>query len=202
MTPYTDKALEADLRHALDVGDPERIGTLARQVDQRDKARKAVPLFAAALWFAENGLPIFPLQPLSKIPMKGSRGCHDATTDTDRVRAWWAATPDANIGLATGHLVDVVDIDGPLGQASRVEHWDDTFARIDVDSLAKVLTPRRAGMHIYLPATGLKNNAGIAPGIDVRGIGGYVVAPPSRTEVGAYRFLGDALALVGLAATA
>lgn len=208
MTPYTDADLERDFRAALDVGDPERIDVLAREIDQQGKGAASVPLVAAALWYVENGLQVFPLQPGSKIPMKGSRGCKDATCDPEAVRAWWAANPDANIGLATGRLVDVVDIDGPTGQKSRTELWESTFARIDDDAVAKVLTPRPGGMHVYVPATGLSNAAGIVPGVDIRGAGGYVVAPPSVLDdrpgqhAGRYRFLGDALALVALAGDA
>lgn len=200
MTPYADTDLERDMRAALDSGDPDRIDALGREVDQRDAEPAAVPLVSAALWYAQNGLPVFPLQPGSKVPMRGSRGCKDATTDAERIRAWWGANPDANIGLATGHLVDVVDIDGPAGQKSRAELWDSTFARIDAEAVAKVLTPRKGGMHLYVPATGDGNGAGLAPGVDYRGRGGYVVAPPSWTEQGSYRFLGDASALTALAA--
>lgn len=173
-----------------------------------DFEAKPVPLISAALYYAEHGLPVFPLQPGSKIPMKGSRGCKDATCDPDRVRAWWTVTPEANIGLATGHVVDVVDIDGPAGQKSRVEMWESTFERIDADAVAKVLTPRPGGLHVYVPTTGMGNSAGIAPGIDVRGTGGYVVAPPSVLDdrpgqsAGRYRFLGDATALTTLAGRA
>lgn len=189
MTPYTDTDLERDLRAALDVGDPERIGALAREVDQREKAAASVPLLAAALWYAEQGLPVFPLQPGTKIPMKGSRGCKDATTDADRIRAWWDATPEANIGLATGYVVDVVDIDGEAGQKSRAELWE-AFAEIDAENVGKVLTPSPGGMHIYVPADGTTNGTNLAPSVDYRGLGGYVVAPPSRTDAGSYSWLG------------
>ena len=165
-------------------------------LDAADRARPQPSMLGVALWYAERGLRVFPLQPGRKIPFGGSRGCHDATTDADRIRAWWTNTPDANIGLATGHLVDVVDIDGAPGQKSRVEHWEDLFGRIDDDALAKVLTPRPGGMHIYVPATGDGNAAGIVPGVDYRGAGGYVLAPPSviapggKDTPGRYRFLG------------
>lgn len=188
MTPYTLDHAEADLRTALTFGTPEEIDHYAHLVDELEQAtpRVPAPMAAAALWYAEQDLRVFPLQPGSKIPFKGTRGCNDATTDVDTIRAWWDANPDANIGLATGHLVDVVDIDGLTGQQSRVQNWA-MFDALTV--LGKVTTPRPGGMHLYVPATDLGNKAGLLPGVDYRSVGGYVVAPPSRTEQGAYRFL-------------
>jgi hypothetical protein len=42
-------------------------------------------------------------------------GLNDATTNRARVLAWWTRHPHANIGLATGHHFDVLDVDGPQG---------------------------------------------------------------------------------------
>jgi hypothetical protein len=39
----------------------------------------------------------------------------DATTNRARILAWWTRHPQANIGLATGHGFDVLDVDGPAG---------------------------------------------------------------------------------------
>lgn len=177
--------------------------------------KPAVTMRGAALWFAEQGLRVFPITPGTKIPFKGSNGCLSASSNAELIRDWWDRDPDSNIGIATGYLVDVVDIDGAKGQQSRAERWcargvdcetrgmkrlpwdvDDCdhgpgiFAKIEEMGVAKVLTPRPGGMHIYLKATGRGNHADLAPGVDYRGLGGYVVAPPSATDVGTYRFLG------------
>jgi hypothetical protein len=40
-------------------------------------------------------------------------GVKDATTNRARILAWWTRHPQANIGLATGHRFDVLDVDGP-----------------------------------------------------------------------------------------
>jgi hypothetical protein len=192
---------DEELRAALDSGDPARIAEATAAVDALDQPRTAPTLHASALWYAEQGLKVFPLTPGTKIPFKGSAGFKDASTHPDVINGWWEDSPGANIGIATGHLVDVVDIDGPLGQKSRAEHWDAVFAKIDDDSLGKVLTPRPGGMHIFVPATGEGNSRAIVPGVDYRGLGGYVVAPPSvitpeaaqqydNHHPGTYRFLG------------
>lgn len=135
-------------------------------------------LLGAALWYTQHDIPVFPLEPGGKRPAT-RHGCKDATTDPTRIRAWWQRAPDANIGIATGHHYDVVDIDGLTGQTSRDQHWDSIFAAIDAMNVGKVLTPRLAGMHIYIPATGRGCHKDLLPKIDYRGVGGYVVAPPS-----------------------
>ncbi len=59
-------------------------------------------LASSAVRYAERGLHVFPLAPGTKIPLRGTHGSRDASRDPDRVRAWWAKTPRANIGGATG----------------------------------------------------------------------------------------------------
>lgn len=188
MQRYTLDDAARDYAAACARTDQGTMRRLERLVDELDQAPPAPPpsLHAAALWYAEHGYHVFPLAPGSKIPRKGSAGFKDATCDRDQVHAWWSAEPDANIGLATGHLVDAVDFDGLLGQTSRAHNWD-MFAQLE--HRGTVLTPRAGGMHIYVPASGYGNKAGILPGVDYRGLGGYVVAPPSRTDQGSYRFL-------------
>jgi hypothetical protein len=61
---------------------------------------------------------VFPLQPRQKKPYRGTNGCKDATTDVTIVERWWSERPDSNIGLATGLVFDVIDLDGPEGEAA------------------------------------------------------------------------------------
>lgn len=187
MRPYTIADVETDLRDAIDVGDHDIIEQLGAVLDSMDTGtRAAASCLAAALWYAEHGLLVFPIQPGLKLPYKGTRGFKDATTDPDVIRAWWERWPDSNVAIATGHLVDVVDIDGAIGQRSRCQAWGQ-FESLHV--LATVSTPRAGGMHLYVPASGEGNKAGLLPGIDYRGLGGYVLAAPSATPDGSYRFL-------------
>lgn len=182
--------VEAKMRKAMDRGDWDEVARLLPTLDALDQPRPAPSLGGAALWYAEQGFHVFPLQRGSKIPLPGGHGCKDATSDTEQVRSWWRQHPHANIGLATGHLVDVVDFDGALGH----ESWGKLLGpdrpwMPQAQLLATVSTPRPGGLHAYVVATGQGNGAALAPGVDYRGAGGYVVAPPSRTERGPYTFL-------------
>jgi len=169
----------------------DEINDAAAMLDlaEAETKRLAPNLPGAALWYASQGLRVFPLQAGSKIPRPGSRGFKDATSDPAIIEQWWSQWPDANIGIATGHLVEVIDIDGAAGQHSRAKHWYETFGAVDAACVGKVSTPRLGGMHIYMAATGATNKQHLYPSIDIRGIGGYVVAPPSVTPDGTYLWL-------------
>lgn len=174
MKLYDEDTLEADLRAAIDTGDTATIITLGAEVDRRQH-RPDATLHQAALYYAEQGLHVFPLTPGTKIPVKLSGGFKDATTGRTQIDMWWTGNPNLNIGIATGHLVDVIDIDGPAGVRSWMDLHDDL-----PPILGKVSTPRPGGNHLYVRAApGRGNKAGIFPGVDYRGTGGYVVAPPS-----------------------
>jgi hypothetical protein len=162
------------------VDEIERLAVLLDAEDAAEQARLAAPgaLLAAALWYAAQDIPVFPLQARQKRPLPGSRGFKDATTDTDQIRAWWDAVPDANIGTPTGISFDVIDVDGPVGMVTLCAQLWDELPKI----LGWVCTPRDGGNHLYVTPTGAGNGAGIYPGIDYRGAGGYVVLPPSVTD--------------------
>ena len=152
-------------------------------------------LGSAAMRYAEWGWPVFPLKagcgiegcrrctpqsPCGKKPAVpkriGGHGFEDAKTDVARIERWWTKYPDHNIGLATGHRFDVIDIDPKHGGIqSFLELLRDKAIK---ESHGMVVTAS-GGMHIYVKRTGKGNFAALRPGIDYRGKGGYVVAPPS-----------------------
>jgi hypothetical protein len=108
-------------------------------------------------------------------------GVKDATSNRARVLAWWTRHPQANIGLATGHRFDVLDVDGPVGEAAIRA----LAATHDLASSGPLVRTGGGGWHFYLAPTGLGNvrPAGLER-VDWRGRGGYVVAPPSRHRSG------------------
>lgn len=170
-------------------GEWDKAEAAQQQLDAALADRPRPTMLGAALYYAQVGLPVFPCRVGEKRPAT-AHGCLDATTDADQIRDWWTRTPEANVAIATGHRFDVVDVDGMEGQASRASLWGEVFADVDAESVGKVLTPSPGGMHIYVASDGTPNGTHLAPSVDYRGAGGYVVAPPSITDVGTYRWLG------------
>jgi Bifunctional DNA primase/polymerase, N-terminal/Primase C terminal 1 (PriCT-1) len=135
-------------------------------------------MLRTALTLAARGLHVFPCVPSAKTPAC-THGCKDATIDTVTIQAWWRSCPDFNIGIATGPASNlfVTDVDGDDGEGSlrKLE-----AAHGPLPATVEVITPR--GRHLYFkwPHLPLRNTVGkLADGIDTRGDGGYVLAPPS-----------------------
>lgn len=176
----TDAELDQAMTAAFRTLDMDEFEQLATEADRRAgelAGRLAEPgaLLAAALWYAGAGMPVFPCVPGGKTPAT-PHGFKDATSDLGQIRKWWTTTPQANVGLPTGLRYDVIDIDGPTGYRSLSELKGDQM--FPDQYLGRALTPR-GGMHYYIPAAGDGNAGGVMPGIDYRGVGGYVLAPPS-----------------------
>jgi len=131
-----------------------------------------------ALALAKKEMRVFPCTPRGKVPAV-TGGCNAATTDEETIVRWWQHIPDANIGIATGEPsgIFVIDVDGIDAEAElrKLEAQHGTLP-----ASVEAITAR--GRHIYfrMPATDVRNSTGkIAAGVDVRGTGGFVIAPPS-----------------------
>jgi hypothetical protein len=143
-----------------------------------------------ALKWAARGLPVFPLRPRSKIPFAGSNGCKDATRDEAIIRAWWRKQPRANIGVATGEGFFVLDLDGDEAQ-----QWFVNSCGRHGEHDPTLTVKTASGWHLYFwaPVEIPNSISRIAPHVDIRGTGGYAVAPPSiHPDTGqAYEFVHD-----------
>jgi Bifunctional DNA primase/polymerase, N-terminal/Primase C terminal 1 (PriCT-1)/AAA domain len=153
-------------------------------------------MLAAALVYAERGVPVFPVWEIvagrcacgrdcGEVAGKHPRwrrgdlehGLLDATTDATMIQGWWTTWPRANIGSPT-IWASVVDVDPRHG-------GDATLTALEAEHGALPETPEvltgGGGRHLYFrPVPGLRSRAGvIGPGVDVRADGGYVLLPPS-----------------------
>jgi hypothetical protein len=163
------------------------------------------PLVEAACCYAAWGIPVLPLHhPTASIcscgrddcpsPGKHPRSTHgltDATTDPEIIRAWWRRWPHANIGLATGTPggIVVLDIDAIRAYVALLNK------HAEPSPLTRTIKTGRGHQQWYETPVGevVRNSAGqLGEGIDVRGCGGYVVAPPSMHANGQrYRVVRD-----------
>lgn len=143
-------------------------------------------LLAAALRYAELGYRVFPCAPGGKAPLT-KHGFHDATVDAEQIERWWAQHPSANIGIATEGLV-VIDIDG----GDNCWPGDDADRMLELAVGPMALTPRGGNHRLFRQPAGKKwrcTEGRLAPKVDTRADGGYIVAPPSEIAGGnAYRW--------------
>ena len=153
---------------------------------------KDTPMKEMAPKWAEKGFKVFPVEPNKKKPCGHlvRHGVKNATSDPQKVRDWWRAVPSANIGVATGQIF-VVDLD-VKNEADGVANWKRLCVDHDTAPRTSVARTPSGGLHLFYRApegVRIKNStSAIADGVDVRGHGGYVVAPPSRTPEGSYEW--------------
>ncbi|MFD6278750.1 bifunctional DNA primase/polymerase [Streptomyces sp. NPDC060209] len=174
-------------------------------------------LLSAALDAAARGWTVFPLRPGGKPPaLHGEALCprtgdcttghrkweQRATTDPDRIHRAWSAGR-FNVGIATGPSgLVVVDLDMPKQKSSTgTPGGVTTFGALCERAGQAVPTTYRtrtasSGEHLYFTASDsirLGNTAGfLAPSIDTRAWGGYVVAPGSTVNGRAYEVIDPA----------
>ena len=151
-----------------------------------------VKFLNAALQLAAQGYRVFALKPYGKRPIV-ENWPERATRDPLQIREWWTRVPYANIGILTGSDLYVVDLDRKHGPNGPV-NYQRLCKELGIDPRTRWARTANNGFHLYysLPeGVELRNTAGkLAPGVDGRGQGGYVVAPPSRLHSGIYQWGG------------
>jgi hypothetical protein len=137
----------------------------------------------AAFAYARIGWRVFPCIPREKVPAT-AHGVKDATSDPAQITKWWQRNPDRNVAIACGYPgPDVLDIDHkPDGTSGFPALRELRQAGLITNPRAMIRTPND-GAHLYFAPTPGSGNGSIASrGIDHRGEGGYVVAPPSEVR--------------------
>lgn len=107
-------------------------------------------------------------------------GLKDATDDPEQVKQWWSKNPYWNIAIATGEASGFVVIDLDTHDADGLATWAKVEAKHGEVHTLQARTGG-GGIHMLFAHAGatLKNKTGILPGVDIRGDGGYIIAPGS-----------------------
>ncbi len=130
--------------------------------------------------YLANGWSVIPVEARGKRPLVKWEPHQHEPPSRETVSAWCRRWPEANLGIVTGEVsgLVIVDVDPGHGGAGSLELLQRQF-----DPLPPTLevVTGGGGRHLYFrhPGTRTPNRAGFAPGLDLRGDGGFVVAPPS-----------------------
>lgn len=131
-----------------------------------------------ATFYAQHNIKTFPVKKQGKSPLC-PHGFNDASADKVVLQEWNKQFPDCNIGMPTGAInnIFVVDVDGKSG-AQSITALENAYGKLNAPTVST-----GKGKHLYfkMPEDIAINCSvrTVAPGIDIRGNGGYVVAPPS-----------------------
>ena len=172
---------------------------------RNERWRAVSDLLAMALTYAARGWRVLPLHSVDE---DGRCSCADAahcakagkhprvynwpraaSTDPVVIKRWWSDHSDANVGLATGWASGffALDLDVEHGGEQSLAELERRHGRLPTTAEHRTGS---GGRHLLLayPSKGHIGNSarGLGPGIDVRGQGGLIVAPPSRNANGVY----------------
>ena len=155
-----------------------------------------------ALWWANLGFSVFPLIPGGKLPLIDGWQ-HRATRDAQRIRDWWTCPvlgipQDYNVGILTSRYLTesalwVVDVDNKGAKEGDNEIVKLEMEGKDFPPTLEQSTPTGGKHFIYLVDKAVRSGANVlAPGLDIRSDGGFIVGAGSETERGRYEIRGSA----------
>lgn len=151
-------------------------------------------MLRAALAYTRAGIPVFPLQPRGKLPLiskrQGGRGFYDATTEEAQIGVWWGKWAQANIGAPTGSASGyyVLDMD-PRHEGEKSlnallsEYGRASWPHAD-DERNTAFTGGGGRHYLFRSPVEIPTRNNLAPGLDFRGEGAYIVVAPSLHQSG------------------
>jgi hypothetical protein len=139
-------------------------------------------MLTSALAFARAGFQVFPCAYATKVPVKDTNGLNESSADEAVIRHWFGGPYRRNLAVRTGAVSGcwVLDVD----DAEALEALEASHCCLPETRISK----SARGNHFWwrLGSTPVPNSTSkIAPDIDVRGEGGYALAPPAVHPTGA-----------------
>lgn len=155
----------------------------------------------SALALAKLGFHVFPLVPGSKLPLIDAWQ-RKATRDEARIVSWWTdpvlgLEQDFNVGISTSHFADdqalwVIDVDNKGSKRGDDELLRMELGGYDIPATFEQSTPTGGRHLVYLVDEAVRQGANrIAPGLDTRSHGGYIVGAGSTIDGRGYAVRGD-----------
>lgn len=130
--------------------------------------------------YLARGWCVLPLRARDKRPLIAWEPLQKARPTPEQVADWFSRWPTANIGIVTGEISNLVvlDIDPQHGGDASLARSERRYGPLP-ETIE--VTTGGGGRHLYFTHPGglIRNRTGLAQGIDLRGDGGYIVAPPS-----------------------
>lgn len=141
--------------------------------------------------YADLGYPVMPCVPGDKPPLTAN-GLKDASTDEFQIGSWATGNPNANLAIVVPENVLVVDRDIDPATGKLTDWPQDEAKRLSLFAGSVATTPRGGMHHFFSMPSGQKsfNTVGkLAPQVDTRGGGGYVLVFPSVVKSKSYAWL-------------
>jgi hypothetical protein len=137
-------------------------------------------LTKAALDYCRLGWSVIPIESRGKRPLIRWQVHQYRCAEVPEIGEWFSRWPDANLAVVTGIVsgLVVLDLDPRHSADASLQQLEQEHG-----GFAPTIEARTGGggRHLYFAHPGeiVRNRVGIAPGVDLRGDRGYVVAPPS-----------------------
>ncbi len=147
------------------------------------------PMGRRAVDYVRSGLAVIPLRPGDKVPVTDN-GVNNWTTDPDAVADYWHRNPSANVGIVCGqpsHNLVVIDVDrhGGVDGMGSIGEWA-TSNGLELPETVTFETGSGGRHYLYRTAQEVRGSVNRELAVDVKGKGGYIVAPPSLHPNGEY----------------
>jgi len=131
----------------------------------------------SALDYRRRGFSVIPIRARDKRPLIAWEQFQTEAASEDQIQEWFTKWPDANLAVLTGSVSDCVVIDLDTEEAKdKLKHIVGDY---DLSNAPRSKTGKGWQLFFKHPGAEVPNRAGVIPGLDARGDGGYVVAPPS-----------------------